>query len=363
MVLIDAKVSTYYDPADDVPQANNVGQLSATMDALAEGCTTGHSVAAALGLGPRQGDYYLKAARSLGLAVVVDYVAPYDWALTSRGAAYARATLEDRQAILIELLSNYTWLNSYTEPGGPEALQTLWRSEGTISGETINRRLQSLAAWATFYADTPASRLQDITSCTQSVLLRAPDIAQQIKKRRRRRESVSRKCPNQKCSQRRLEAPVAHTSCEECGTVFAVKDPFSGSGPEKALAKRLIQLGLEVDIDTTRLHISNAPSKACEDNRKNPSPDCYRCPDIVLPLQRIIIEFDGFYYHSDRAVEDLLQTLDYEVAGYQTIRVRHRSHETLSNLEVVYDDEYDTETIADGVYELVNSLAPTVLTA
>ncbi len=50
-----------------------------------------------------------------------------------------------------------------------------------------------------------------------------------------------------------------------------------------------------------------------------------RWPDVVLPMQRLIVEYDSFVYHSD--VKDALAVVKqhaWETAGYSVLRVREQ---------------------------------------
>ena len=57
--------------------------------------------------------------------------------------------------------------------------------------------------------------------------------------------------------------------------------------------------------------------------------------DVLLPEEKVIVEYDGAYFHKDRVEHDTRKTLDLFTRGYGVVRVRGWSREyTLPPLEV-----------------------------
>lgn len=61
-------------------------------------------------------------------------------------------------------------------------------------------------------------------------------------------------------------------------------------------------------------------------------------PDIVIESWRIIVEYDGAYYHRDRSAQDCRQTRKLNGAGYRVVRVREAPLKPLGPHDVTVPD-------------------------
>lgn len=64
-----------------------------------------------------------------------------------------------------------------------------------------------------------------------------------------------------------------------------------------------------------------------------------RWPDAVLPLDRLLIEYDSFRYHSDppNAAADLVKQTVWESAGYLVVRVREQGLDQLRPWDILIE--------------------------
>ena len=80
--------------------------------------------------------------------------------------------------------------------------------------------------------------------------------------------------------------------------------------------------------------------------------------DALLVKQRVIIEYDGSYFHKDRAVQDTRKTSDLIKWNYRVVRVRESTSQwSLPELEIVDPNylelTYDYSPTWDGLSEIV----------
>ncbi|MEC8970327.1 MAG: DUF559 domain-containing protein, partial [Actinomycetota bacterium] len=71
--------------------------------------------------------------------------------------------------------------------------------------------------------------------------------------------------------------------------------------------------------------------------------------DIVLDELRLAVEFDGAYWHRNKADEDLAKTQKLEEAGWKVIRVRERPLESIHENDVMVAPLASAKDVADLV--------------
>jgi G:T-mismatch repair DNA endonuclease (very short patch repair protein) len=102
----------------------------------------------------------------------------------------------------------------------------------------------------------------------------------------------------------------ARSGCPDC--------PKFTSKPEAALSK-LLSYVMNVDVDHPSI-VAGGRKQAC---------------DIVVPDRKLVVEYDGCYWHKDKETHDLAKTLALNDAGWKVIRVRETPLEKLTGRDVL----------------------------
>jgi hypothetical protein len=147
-------------PTIDIPQANDLQKVVATLQAIADGHTAPQAIAAVLGVAPRHGSYYLHAARILGF-VTLDRRSLHA-SLTEPGNALLRAASEDERRQLLRVVL------AAREP--IRSVLALLHEERSISENDVGALLQQLAPLG---ASTALRRAQTLLAWLQAVDLAA----------------------------------------------------------------------------------------------------------------------------------------------------------------------------------------------
>jgi predicted metal-binding protein len=120
--------------------------------------------------------------------------------------------------------------------------------------------------------------------------------------------------------------------CPDCSIVGV-------SERESRLKFELGAAGLPVDVDPARIVVKGRrPVRA----------------DIVMSSLRLVVEFDGSYYHATKARADRNQTAALEAAGWTVLRVRELPLSSLGGNEVFVTS---TETIKSLARKVLEALA------
>jgi very-short-patch-repair endonuclease len=75
--------------------------------------------------------------------------------------------------------------------------------------------------------------------------------------------------------------------------------------------------------------------------------------DIVLDDLNMVVEFDGNYWHQNKAEKDRDKTVLLEEAGWQVIRVRQRPLDSIHVNDVIVDETAPAKTVADLVLKKI----------
>ena len=78
--------------------------------------------------------------------------------------------------------------------------------------------------------------------------------------------------------------------------------------------------------------------------------------DIILRKEKVVIEFDGSYWHKDKAERDIIKTKKLRTKGYVVIRVREKPLKILSRKYNVSSKPKDYKTTANKVLIKLNQL-------
>jgi len=81
--------------------------------------------------------------------------------------------------------------------------------------------------------------------------------------------------------------------------------------------------------------------------------------DIVLDALKVVVEFDGAYWHRNKVDKDREKTALMEEAGWQVIRVRERPLDSIHVNEVMVDTMAPAKTVADLVLNKIVELTGT----
>jgi very-short-patch-repair endonuclease len=81
--------------------------------------------------------------------------------------------------------------------------------------------------------------------------------------------------------------------------------------------------------------------------------------DIVLDALKVVVEFDGAYWHSKKVDKDREKTALMEEAGWQVIRVRERPLDSIHVNDVMVDTMAPVKTVADLVLNKIVEVAGT----
>ncbi|MHB8318127.1 MAG: DUF7226 domain-containing protein [Acidimicrobiales bacterium] len=171
-----------------VPQANRPETIAAVVDAIADGCTTNTEIASAIGMSGRQGAYYPEAARSLGLVERFG-AKPVEYALTERGAKFARMEASDRADAMNQILSDNEHVDTYITEGA-EVLAEAWSME--LSDATVTRRIATIKSWCDYYLTDEKTQSDMMGSAMTGTRERAPVVRAQ---RRHPLKKQVRHCP------------------------------------------------------------------------------------------------------------------------------------------------------------------------
>lgn len=144
-----------------VPQADDLTTILALLVAVNKGNTRSQTIAAYIGFDKRQSSYYGEAAEYLGLLTRDDGV----FALTDAGRAFLATAPEARRAAIAKRVVN-SWVvrdlidiarkKGYTiEDDIAPLIATVRKDDGTprYSGQTIERRVQTITAWLRWLAN------------------------------------------------------------------------------------------------------------------------------------------------------------------------------------------------------------------
>ena len=75
--------------------------------------------------------------------------------------------------------------------------------------------------------------------------------------------------------------------------------------------------------------------------------------DIVLDALKVVVEFDGAYWHRKKVDKDREKTALMEEAGWQVIRVRERPLDSIHVNDVMVDTLAPAKTVADLVLKKI----------
>ena len=107
---------------------------------------------------------------------------------------------------------------------------------------------------------------------------------------------------------------------------------FRSSAQEMRLAHELAAL-IDFDLDLHKVRFGSR----------------LRDVDIVLEDLSVVVEFDGSYWHRNKADKDRDKTQLIEDAGWRVIRVRERPLESIHVNDVMVDTLAPAKTVADAV--------------
>jgi hypothetical protein len=132
-------------------QADDVEKIMRVPSLVLAGKSTGEQVARAIGFHTRQGNYYKRAAATLGL------LTPDTKSLTKLGRTFATATPKRQEMLIIIQMMNDPVLRQVfasLDTNLPRGAVTLDDIEkiivefvGTVTGSTVRRRAQTAMAW------------------------------------------------------------------------------------------------------------------------------------------------------------------------------------------------------------------------
>ena len=81
--------------------------------------------------------------------------------------------------------------------------------------------------------------------------------------------------------------------------------------------------------------------------------------DIVIRELQLLIEYDGAYWHRNKAEKDIEKTTFMEEAGWKVIRVREQPLESIHKNDVMTHPSMNTKTVADLVIKKISQVAKT----
>ncbi len=135
-----------------IPQADLLWDVARVAEAVAGGATTPSAIGAYLGAkGERQGNYYMQAARLLGL--VQDGGWADELTLTRSGKVFLAANRDERRDLLrravLHVAPAREVLQRVASRGGMDrdSIAALLQSLAPISASTARRRTQTVTAW------------------------------------------------------------------------------------------------------------------------------------------------------------------------------------------------------------------------
>lgn len=122
--------------------------------------------------------------------------------------------------------------------------------------------------------------------------------------------------------------------CSDCSLIGV-------SQREVRLSYELAAAGLPVDHDHGRIAVTGRrPVKA----------------DIVIPSERIVVEFDGSYFHANKMLADRNQTAALESAGWTVLRVREEPLFGLGGNEVFVTPTESLKSMTRKVLQALNKI-------
>jgi rubrerythrin len=122
--------------------------------------------------------------------------------------------------------------------------------------------------------------------------------------------------------------------CPDCSIIGV-------SERETRLKFELVAVGLPVDLEPARIVVEGRrPVRA----------------DIVMSSVRLVVEFDGSYYHATKARGDRIQTAALEAAGWTVLRVRELPLASLGGKEVFVTSTESIKSLARKVLEALAAI-------
>jgi hypothetical protein len=138
----------------DIPQADQLWDVARVPEAIDRGRLTTETIAAYIGMKvARQGNYYLQAARILGL--VADGAAGDELKLTTLGRGFARSNRAEQRTYLRRLMLQRDPMRSVivairAEDGlDRPAIARVLQGLAPLADSTAQRRAYTVAAWLT----------------------------------------------------------------------------------------------------------------------------------------------------------------------------------------------------------------------
>jgi len=78
--------------------------------------------------------------------------------------------------------------------------------------------------------------------------------------------------------------------------------------------------------------------------------------DIKLPDEKIVIEYDGAYWHKDKAIKDISKTVSLKKAGWSVIRVREHPLDILDSKFNVHSKSGEYKSTTNVVLKKIEEL-------
>ena len=85
-----------------------------------------------------------------------------------------------------------------------------------------------------------------------------------------------------------------------------------------------------------------------DDHKENADGRIYDC-DIIIRRHRLIVEFDGYYYHDGKDSGDIRKTNALRKAGWDVLRVREQPLPLISPMDVSVPHDLNMKPAADAV--------------
>jgi len=81
--------------------------------------------------------------------------------------------------------------------------------------------------------------------------------------------------------------------------------------------------------------------------------------DIIIESLKVVVEFDGNYWHRNKVDKDLQKTHQLEDAGWNVIRVRERPLDSIHANDVMVEAQAPAKTVADLVLNKIGEVTGT----
>jgi hypothetical protein len=140
--------------AIEIPQADVIWDVAQVAEAVLRGHTQAEAIGQAIGAkGQRQGHYYVRAARTIGLVEIHEHSGAVQ--LTKFGLAFARYNRADQRAALRRQLLRYeptrSVLAAMKSSDGLDrrAIAAVLQTLAPLADSTALRRASTVAAWLT----------------------------------------------------------------------------------------------------------------------------------------------------------------------------------------------------------------------